>query len=141
MPEGYKKEKFWEIYKNLPPELKKILFADETGDYLRIICQRAGISEELDKISDHVKQVFLGTLPPENFEMAIKQDLNLEIETAQKIAKEINHLVFDPVGPVLEKIYHPEDVQTEEEKPRIKKETEREIKNESRGDVYRESIE
>lgn len=140
MPEGYKKEKFWEIYRNLPVELRETLFADETGDYLRGICQRAGIAEELDKISDYVRQVFLGTLPPENFEITIKKDLNLELETAQKVFREIDRLIFDSVRPVLEKIYHPEPIEKEKQKPGEQK-IEQEIKKEERRDVYREFIE
>ena len=140
MPEGYKKEKFWEIYSNLPVELRETLFADETGDYLRGICQRAGIAEELDKISDYVRQVFLGTLPPENFEITIKKDLNLELETAQKVFREIDRLIFDSVRPVLEKIYHPEPIEQETQKPG-KQKIEQEIKREGRRDVYRELVE
>lgn len=141
MPEDYKKEKFWEAYKNLPPELKRNLLAEETGDYLRVICQRAGALEQLDNVSDYVKQVFLGTLPPENFETAIKEGVNLDFETAQKIARDINHLIFRPIAPVLEKIYCPEEAKVEEKKPKVKKSAEIETKKEIKRDVYREHIE
>jgi hypothetical protein len=141
MPEGYKKEQFWQLYKNLPPELKEALFAKETGRYLHTVCQRAGILEKLDEVSEYVGQVFLGILPPENFQRTIKDGLGIDLETAQQLTKEIGKLIFEPVAPILEKIYHPEEIQPE--RPSIYKTTEPEqgVKKETKKDLYRETIE
>ena len=142
MAEKISSEKFWELYKNLPQELKNVLFAEETGNYVYETCKKNGAGEKLGEIVDYVGQVLVGVLPPGDFQKILEKEVELNPETAKKVTQEIHRLIFYPVKPCLEELYRveltgaPVSPKTEtppsaEEKPPIP----------SGKDVYRETVE
>jgi hypothetical protein len=123
-------EKFWKLYKNLPQELQEVLLSEKTGEEVRDICQRYGISEIEEEILDLVGLTLIGLLPFEDLKLALERDLKLSPQTAKQIAQEIFRFIFFPVKSSLEKIYK---IEMKEEKETLK-----EAKKE---DIYREPIE
>ena len=142
MAEKLPPERFWELYKNLPQELKNVLFAEETGNYVYEICEKNEIKEKMGQIVDYVGQVLIGVLPPENFQKTLEKEVELPSETAKKVTQEIHRLIFYPVKPCLEELYRveitgapvsskPETPPPAEEKPSVP----------PGKDVYRETVE
>jgi hypothetical protein len=123
-------EKFWKLYKNLPQELQEVLLSEKTGEEVRDICRRYGISEIEEEILDLVGLTLIGLLPFEDLKLALEKDLKLSPQTAKQIAQEIFRFIFFPVKSSLEKIYK---IEMKEEKETLK-----EAKKE---DIYREPIE
>lgn len=105
MAEKLPPERFWELYKNLPQELKNVLFAEETGDCVYEICKKNEIEEKMGEIVDYVGQVLIGVLPPEDFQKTLEKKVEISPETAKKVTQEIHRLIFYPVKPCLEELY------------------------------------
>ena len=82
MPKKYTSEQFWKLYEKLPQELKDALFAEETGNNIYDICKRNEIEENLEQIVDYVGQVLVGVLPPEELQVTLEKELNLDKEIA-----------------------------------------------------------
>lgn len=146
MEKEYTKEQLWKLYKKLPEELKEAAFSVENAENIESICKRNGIEEEkISKITKFVGQVFLGLLPPNEFQENLEMELNLEKETAKKVAREINRFIFFPVREALEKLYKIEIApSTIEEKivtPTEIKPKEKKPEEKPRMDIYREPIE
>ncbi|OIO46007.1 MAG: hypothetical protein AUJ31_02685 [Parcubacteria group bacterium CG1_02_39_15] len=144
MPKKYTSEQFWKLYEKLPQELKDALFAEETGNNIYEICERNGISENLDQIVEYVGQVLVGVLPPDELPETLEKEIKLEKEVAKKVSQEINRFIFYPVKTSLEELYKIEIAPIAgtpvRPPPRKKIEAEKPEKPE-REDVYREPIE
>ena len=108
MPKKYTSEQFWKLYEKLPQELKDALFAEETGNNIYEICERNGISENLDQIVEYVGQVLVGVLPPDEFQETLEKEMGIEKDLAKKVTQEINRFIFYPVKPLLEELYKTE---------------------------------
>ena len=145
MPKKYTSEQFWKLYEKLPQELKDALFAEETGNNIYEICERNGISENLDQIVEYVGQVLVGVLPPDELPETLEKEIKLEKEVAKKVSQEINRFIFYPVKTSLEELYKIEIAPiagTPVRPPPRKKIEGEELKEKpKREDVYREPIE
>ena len=106
MPEEYPKEELQKIYEALPDDLKEAMFSDEVADNISDICAANGLEEEkCPEIAKSVADVFLGLLPPNEFEKELKEKLSLDNDSAKKISQEITRLVFFPLKTNLEALY------------------------------------
>lgn len=140
MPKEYTQEQFWQLYKNLPQELKDALFAEDTSRNIEVICRRNKILDHLPQMVDFVGQVLLGLLPPSDFQKTIKKNLKLKKNLAEKIALEINRFIFAPVEEALIKLYKIKITKPEKVTPKIKPSVKEAEKPKTR-DIYREPIE
>lgn len=108
MLKRHSKEKLWQIYKQLPEELKETAASAEVADDIFEIAKDNGIDVENDEnlklISQLVAHVLMGLLLPSDFENELKSELNLNSEAAKKITQRINRLVFYPVKSALEQL-------------------------------------
>lgn len=98
-------EKFWELYKTLPQELKGVLCDPKTGDNIFEICQKNNIPQKTEEISDCVAQVLIGVLPPDEFQEVLEKELKINPEVAKKVNQEIYRFIFFPVKASLEELY------------------------------------
>lgn len=105
MPKKYTSEQFWKLYEKLPQELKDALSSEETSDNIYDVCKRYNILENLDPIVEYVGQVLVGVLPPTEFQETLEKEVEIEKESAKKVAQEINRFIFYPVKPNLEQLY------------------------------------
>ncbi len=136
MAEEYTKKELWKLYKKLPEELKKAIFSEETVEDLDKIAQRYQLKEEkVEKIAERITHVFLGLLPPDELEGVLVKEVNLDWETARKVAREINRYIFFRVKANLEKLYGKELIPIFQPKEKIGE------KEKLPQDIYREPIE
>ncbi len=105
MPD-YPKEQLWELYKDLPKNLQNALFSSEIGDNIYEICERNEVEgKKTSEISKNIGYVFLGLLPPSNFQQVLKKEIGLIPKTAENVSVEIERFVFLPLRKNLEAIY------------------------------------
>ncbi len=116
MPPQYTKDQFWELYKKLPPELKKAVSSNKTSDNLYEICKKYKILSNLYEIAEYVGQTLLGVLAPTDFQSIIEKDLEIELSSAKKVSQEINRFIFYPVKATLTEIYNMDFPSIAEEK-------------------------
>jgi len=133
-------EKFWELYKSLPQELKEVLADQETGDVILSVCQRNGIPEKTEEIVDSVSQVLIGLSPPDEFQQVLERELKIEPEVAKKVNQEIYRFIFYPVKANLEELYRKELVSIAEPS-KIVPPPEEKPEPQTKTDVYREPVE
>jgi len=106
MPKQYTKEQFWELYKNLPEELKEAMFSDTNTNAIENICDRNEIEQEkISEVAKLVGHVFFGILPLDEFENALIKDAGIKNEKAKKMALEIFRFIFFPVKNSLGTLY------------------------------------
>ncbi len=141
MTTKYTKDQFWKLYAELPQELKDALFAEETGNNIREICERNEIGKHLEEIVDYVGQVLVGVSPPEDFRETLEKELDLKKDIAKKVAQEINRFIFYPIKPALEELYKVEITQPAKPPEVISSPSEKKPKVPPRKDTYREPIE
>ena len=106
---NYSKEQIWDLYEELPQELKDSIFSEKNADYIYNSCASNGIRDKkkISEIAKNVGYVFLGLISPKEFQKTLKK-LDLKKETAENIYKEINDYVFLPRKNILEKLYRVE---------------------------------
>jgi len=133
MPKEYTKEQLWKIFEKLPEELKEVIFAEKTADDIYHISKRNNIKEEkISEVARLTGNVLLGILPPEEFRNTLKKELNLKKDIAEKIAFQIERIIFFPVKKELTEIYQIKTTPETVIKEKIKR---------TKKDIYRESIE
>jgi hypothetical protein len=133
MPD-YPKEQLWELYEQLPEDLKKATFSEEIGQTIQDISKKQGIANNdlIFNITKNVGYVFLGLLTPDDFLKALKRELKIEKDKAEKIYSEITKAVFSPLKKSLEDLYETKieakkSIDEEETRPKaIKKDSYRE---------------
>ena len=107
MSKEYTREQLRQLYIKLPQEIKDAASADETTNDIERICERNEITDErVGAISDLIRNVLFGVLPPEDFQSTLEKEIGLKKDVAKKVAQEINRFVFYPVKPALEQLYN-----------------------------------
>lgn len=141
MPD-YPKEQLWQLYKNLPKDLQKAAFSEEVAGNIQEICTENEVTDD-DTIFDVAKNigyVFLGLLPPNEFQDVLEKELKIEKKKAEQIASGITRFVFLPVKKSLEALYKIEIKPGI--KPKVAPSPEKKIKAKpKKGDKYREPTE
>jgi len=148
MPE-YPIEQLWKIYENLPSELKKLVFSNDSAENIANICQKNGIAddEKMSEIARLTGDVLLGLMPPAEFQKTLEKELKLKPEVAKKIDFGIYRFIFYPVKDSLAALYQmeadiPESLKKIKSMEATSKEAEeKKEKKSKRKDVYRESFE
>lgn len=80
--------------------------ADETTINIEEICKKNEIVDErVGLISDLIRDVLFGLLPPEEFEERLKEVLGLKAEVSKALTQEVEELIFDPVRESLDELY------------------------------------
>lgn len=133
MPD-YSKEQLWELYEQLPEDLKKATFSKEIGQTIQDICKNKGITDNdlIFNITKNIGYVFLGLLIPDDFLKTLKTELKIEKDKAEQIYSEITKSVFSPLKKSLEDLYETKietkkSIDEEETRPKpIKKDSYRE---------------
>lgn len=138
---NYSFEQLEKLLKNLPQGLQETILSNEINDSIyevlennQILDQRAG------QISDLIRNVLFGLLPPEDFKESLKKEVGLKDDIAKKIFQEINRFVFFPVKQSLASLYKVEAA-TEEEKPESAQEEIPVPEKPAKSDSYLEQIE
>lgn len=142
---NYTKEQLRKLYLKLPPEVKDMASSDEVADLIFQVLEDNQLDDERGtKISELIRNVLYGLLPPEDFQTALEKDVGVKKDPAKKINQEINRFVFFPIKESLNGLYHggTETVKAGEEI--IPEGTAAEAPGQKKtggADTYRESIE
>lgn len=100
----YTPEEFWKLYEKLPEDLQDALFSEEVATDTRNICERNEI-KDIEKFVDLIGHTLLGLLPPDDFDKALMEELNLDAKTAKKVAIETERFIFYHVKKGLTNLY------------------------------------
>lgn len=105
-PENYSKDQKWQLYENLPEDLKDAIFSEKVADINWNLGQKYGLKEdEVSKFAEWEGYVLLGILPPKEFKERLKNDLEINSEVSEALFMEIYELIFEPVRESLYKLY------------------------------------
>ena len=100
-------EQFWSIYPNLPPDVQKAIFSDETAKVVEGLTEKYGLEgQPTSKLANIVGDVLLGLLPLDNVKQKLIEVYSLPEELAQKIDDELENLLFRPLEGNLGKLHY-----------------------------------
>ena len=102
------REKYRKLYKELPEDLQEAAFSVEVDDNINDVCRKYKVYNKVDKITEHIGNVFFGLLSPDSFQETLEKEVGIEVETAKRVTTEIYRYVFYPVKESLEKLYRME---------------------------------
>ena len=103
---NYSKKQLWELYKQLPQELKDAIFSVENAEKISNICSSAGIEGNvISQIAKYTGYVLMGILPPNELQPVLEKEEGLKKNIAKEIAWQINRFIFLPVKNSLEALY------------------------------------
>lgn len=98
MSKEYTREQFWELYEKLPQKLKETIFSGETAENIFNICSKNGIKDnQISEVARYTGRVLLKILSEKEFDKILEKELKINKDISQKIAREINRLIFLPV--------------------------------------------
>lgn len=105
MPKQYTQEQIWKLFEKIPKELKEAISSPDTADSVWIVCESNDLDIDISGLARIVRDVMLGILPPDEFQITIEKELRLKKDVAKKVAQEINRFIFYPVKTSLEELY------------------------------------
>jgi len=106
--EEYSKEQLWELYEQLPEDLQKAVFSEETGSKIENILKANNIKNPKKSLNiiKNIGYVFLGLLPPNELkENVLKKDFKIKDSDAENIFSAINNEIFLELRKSLEALY------------------------------------
>jgi hypothetical protein len=106
MAKEYTKDQIWELFEQLPEELKDAIFAVKTADEIHMACEKNNVEKEkIPAIAKLTGNVMLGILPPDEFQTALEKKIGLKPDVAKKVLSQINRFIFFPIRNELEQLY------------------------------------
>ena len=112
----YSKEQLWELYEQLPENLKQAVFSVEIGELIKKICDESDLKDSYSTVLKQVGYVFLGILSPNEFKETLENPIAFT---------RINNEVFLNFKNDLDLLYETDIERIEEQKknPIVKKGT------------------
>ncbi len=143
---NYTKEQLWQIYIKLPQDIKEILTSKECAEIIeKILIEYELLDKRGGQISDLIRNVLYGLLPPGEFQVSLEKEVGLDAETAKKIGQEINRFVFFPVKEALAGLYSTDMGKTGQKETAVQSEATAvegtPAPYETKPDTYREPLE
>ena len=104
------KENLIQKFKNLPQDLKDVIFDVDSPNIIRAIAKKYGLQiDQAGELADEIGLLMLGITHPRDFVASLAKRLGTDSETTKKIAEEINAQIFSKVKESLKKIHSVED--------------------------------
>lgn len=95
-----------EIYQKLPEDLKDAMFSVDSAEIIQSLGKKYNLAiDKIGELADETGLVMLGLTHPRDFISNLAQRLNVDKETARKIAEEVNTQIFATVRESLKKIH------------------------------------
>jgi len=145
MDQEYTKEFFWKTYEKLPEDLKEAVFSEKNNKLVEKICADIGLDEEKTSIvAKYTGRVLMGLLPLKEFPITMELELNVDEQTANKIARELNLAIFKYLRVSMDKLHEGKEGHILKEDAKIKKDDiikeEKKETDDSPKDPYRETF-
>jgi len=142
------KDKYPDFLKQVPSNLLKFIFSEETSSRIAMICIESGVEDEekIEKIAYHITLVLLDQIAEENLTEILEKEVKLDHKTAKKISIEIKLNILSKIQKIQSEEIQKEESQIEKNqstqptKPLLPVE-EGGPKKSSKEDTYREPIE
>jgi hypothetical protein len=101
----YSPEKLQLLYEKLPEDLQEAIFSEKTANIIYNICLENGLKEKNQEMAKYIGHVLIGLLPPGELQKKLEKNLEVSNDSAEKMAAEINSLIFFPLKESLENLY------------------------------------
>ena len=102
----YTRQQLQEKYEKLPEDLKNAIFSVETADIIQKISKKYGLQiDQMGELASETGLVMMGLTHPKDYIKNLSGRLGVDIDTAKKIAQEVNSEIFLPVKEHLKKIH------------------------------------
>ncbi|MBU2219469.1 hypothetical protein KKG15_03195 [Patescibacteria group bacterium] len=109
----YTDEQILEMYKKLPEDLRNAIFSVEMTGAVKGIGEKYQLPiDKIGALGNETGMVMLGVTHSRDFIVNLGNRLNVDKETARKIADEINTQIFSKVRESLKKIHEGEEAPT-----------------------------
>ena len=137
------KKELPELFKEFSAEFLEFVFSEQTASQIAEICLENGVKDEktLEKIGYRAVLVLLDQIPKENFAGVLKNGAGLDLNTAQKIAGQINEVVFSQAPPSSPGLPRTDKKISPQTPSQAESQTEPLAKKPQKKDPYRESLE
>jgi len=113
-------EQILEKYEKLPNDLKEAIFGAEVTEAVNGIGGKYNLHiDKIGELANETGMVMLGMVSPKDFIRNLSERLEVNMETAGKIASDVNSQVFLKVRESLKKLHNGEEIETQNE---VKKE-------------------
>ena len=95
------------VFYQLPADLQESMLAEETaGSIWNLIKEEYHLPEaSISATARIIGLIFLGELPINNFILSLRNELKIDLQTAQMIAQDINQAIFQPVKESLMQVH------------------------------------
>lgn len=114
----YTKTELYEKFENLPDEIQEAFLSVDTYDTIKKIVDKFKLHiDQSSQLSEEIGFIMLGVTRPENFLSNIQEKLNIPLETAGEIVKDINVNIFFPIRASLEALNNGGVARYSSEKP------------------------
>ncbi|OGZ06206.1 MAG: hypothetical protein A2845_00140 [Candidatus Lloydbacteria bacterium RIFCSPHIGHO2_01_FULL_49_22] len=102
----YTKEDLLSIYRSLPDDLQDVIFSPQTSEYYDAIATKFVLSTAQRKSLSHQSSLLLmGVTQPQQFVIALTDELKISREQAALIAQDLNLNIFNSVKGSLTALY------------------------------------
>lgn len=102
----YTTKQLQEIYKSLPEDLKDAIWSAESAAIIQSIGKKYGLNvEQTGKLASETGLVLLGLTHPKDYIKILSGRVAVDIDTARKIAEEVNNGIFSKVKEYLKKLH------------------------------------
>jgi hypothetical protein len=87
------------MFYQLPKDIQDSMFSEETsGRIWKMTKEKYNLpNKDISSVALIIGLILLGELPIKNFIVALQDDLDIDLKTAQAIAQEINVAIFQPI--------------------------------------------
>jgi len=98
-------DQFWKIYLNLPPDVQKAIFSEETAKAVQGLVEQYGLEDQpVSKLGNIVGDTLLGLLNLEQIPARLQQEYSLSGPLTQKLSSDLESLIFQPLRGNLKKL-------------------------------------
>ncbi len=102
----YTTKQLQEKYKSLPEDLKDAIWSTASAEIIQSIGKKYGLNvEQVGKLASETGLVLLGLSHPKDYIKSLSANITIEIDTARKIAEEVNNGIFSKVKEHLKKLH------------------------------------
>lgn len=102
----YSKEDLLSIYRSLPDDLQNVIFSPETSEFYDVIAKKFTLNATQREVLSHQSSLLLmGITQPQQFVIALTDELKISREQATLIAQELNLNIFNSVKSSLAALY------------------------------------
>lgn len=102
----YTTKQLQEKYKSLPEDLKDAIWSAESAATIQSIGKKYGLNvEQTGKLASETGLVLLGLTHPKNYIKILSATITVDMDTARKIAEEVNNGIFSKIKEYLKKLH------------------------------------